>query len=156
MSALSRLYQQNYTAWSQQTAELLKAGRFEDLDIEHLLEELEGMGASEKNELENRLVVLLVHLLKWQYQYRQLSERWQEFDGRSWRSTIIEQRARLIKRLQKSLGLKSVMEETIAEAYQDAVELATEETGLPVTTFPLQCPYSQAQIVDKTFYPKHV
>jgi hypothetical protein len=150
------VYQQNYIAWSKQTAELLKAGRFTELDIEHLLQELEGMGASEKNEIESRLVVLLAHLLKWQYQYQQLSERWKEFKGDSWRSMMIEQRARLSKRLQKSPGLKSIFAETITEAYQDAIELAAEETGLPETTFPQQCPYSHAQILDKTFYPEHV
>lgn len=64
MTKLHELYQNNYTAWSEKTAELLKAGRFSELDIEHLLEELASMGASEHNELENCLTVLIAHLLK--------------------------------------------------------------------------------------------
>jgi hypothetical protein len=153
MTELHSLYQKNYTEWAKQSAELLKAGRFSELDIEHLLEELESMGASERNELENRLVILIAHLLKWQFQYKQLSERWQEFHGRSWRSTIVEQRARLAKRLRKSPGLKSNLDEVIEEAYEDAVELAIDETGLPIDIFPETCPYSQQQLFDKSYYP---
>ena len=153
MNDLTALYRQDHTAWAKRTAELLKAGKFSELDIGHLLEELEGMGASERNELENRLTVLLAHLLKWQFQYQQLADKWKEFDGRSWRSTIIEQRTRIAKRLRKSPGLKAELTGLIAEAYEDAVELAVEETGLAAKTFPSDCPYSQAQILDKAFYP---
>jgi len=88
MTHLYELYQKNYTAWAEKTAELLKAGKFSELDTEHLLEELASMGASEYNELESRLTILIAHLLKWQFQYQQLSDKWREFDGRSWRSTI--------------------------------------------------------------------
>jgi len=153
MSNLNALYNQDYTAWAKQMADLLKAGQFSELDIAHLIEELEGMGASERNELENRFMILLAHLLKWQFQYRQLSERWQEFKGDSWRNTIIEQRARLARRLRKSPGLKATLDEVIAEIYPDAKALAAEETGLPIETFPAACHYSQQQILDKTFYP---
>lgn len=156
MTALHSLYRKNYTEWAKQSAKLLKAGRFSELDIEHLLEELESMGASERNELENRLVILIAHLLKWQFQYKQLSERWQEFDGRSWRSTIVEQRTRLAKRLRKSPGLKSTLDEVMSEAYEDAVELAVKETQLPISTFPAQCPYTIKQLLNDDFYPEHV
>ncbi len=153
MSGLSELYTKDYTAWAKRTAELIRAGEFAQLDIAHLLEELEGMGAGERNELENRLIVLLAHLLKWQYQYRQLSDRWREFDGRSWRQTIIEQRARLARRLRKSPGLKALLEEVIEEVYPDAVALAADESGLRTAAFPESCPYAKEQILDKTFYP---
>jgi hypothetical protein len=109
MSALSELHDKDYTAWAKHMAELLKARKFGELDIEHLVEELEDMGASERNELESRVTVSLVHLLKWQFQYRQLSERWKEFKGDSWRSTLIEQRSRLVKRLRKAPGLQRVL-----------------------------------------------
>jgi hypothetical protein len=74
MTHLHELYQKDYTAWTQKTAELLKTRQFSELDIEHLLEELTGMGANEYNELENRLTILIAHLLKWQFQYQQLSD----------------------------------------------------------------------------------
>jgi hypothetical protein len=153
MSELGALYEKDYTAWAHKTAELIRAGRFADLDIAHLLEELEGMGASERNELANRFEVLLAHLLKWQFQYRQLSERWREFKGDSWNNTIKEQRRRIERLLRKTPGLKSEVQGVIAHAYQDAREDAADETGLPLETFPATCPYSQAQILDKYFYP---
>jgi Domain of unknown function DUF29 len=154
MTHLSELYQKNYTAWAEKTSELLKAGQFSELDIEHLLEELAGMGASEYNELESRLTILIAHLLKWQFQYQQLSARWQEFKGDSWRSTIIEQRARIVKRLRKSPGLKANLPEILAEAYQDALELAIKETRLPAAIFPSHCPYTLEQLLNDDFYPQ--
>jgi hypothetical protein len=61
-------HQYDFYTWTHEQATLLKEGRLADLDIEHLIEELEDMGASKEQELENRLGVLLAHLLKWQYQ----------------------------------------------------------------------------------------
>jgi hypothetical protein len=154
MTHLYELYQKNYTAWAEKTAELLKAGKFSELDTEHLLEELASMGASEHNELESRLTILIAHLLKWQFQYQQLSARWQEFKGDSWRSTIIEQRTRIAKRLRKSPGLKTNLPEILLEAYEDALELAIKETQLPASTFPPECPYTVEQLFNDDFYPR--
>jgi hypothetical protein len=154
MTHLHELYQKNYTEWAEKTADLLKKGQFSELDIEHLLEELASMGASEQNELESRLTILIAHLLKWQFQYQQLSDKWKEFDARSWRITIIEQRTRIAKRLRKSPGLKTKLPEIILEAYEDALELAIKETLLPAATFPPECPYNVEQLFHDDFYPK--
>ena len=97
--------------------------------------------------------MLLSHLLKWQYQYRQLSERWQELDGRSWRNTITTQRTEIQIHLRKHPSMKKCLLDALLEAYQDARELDAEESHLPSETFPSICPYSQAQILDKLFYP---
>ncbi|CAK0754751.1 conserved hypothetical protein [Gammaproteobacteria bacterium] len=153
MTNLGALYEKDFSAWAMRNAELLSQGQFLELDIPHLLEELGDMGSSERNELENRLVILLAHLLKWQFQYLHLSEKWREFDGRSWHFTIIEQRTRIGKRLRKSPGLKSLLTELITEAYEDAVELANKETQLPTNLFPETCPYTQTQILDDEYYP---
>lgn len=147
------LYHSDYAAWARQQIDLLHQGRFAELDRTHLIQELDEMGRSERNELENRLVILLAHLLKWQFQYAILSERWQEFKGDSWRSTIIEQRDRIQRRLDKSPGLQPALETLIAEAYQDARRLAAKETGQAPDHYPAQCPYTQAQILDDHFYP---
>lgn len=153
MSQLSSLYENDFSSWAATNADLLRSGRFAELDIEHLLEELADMGVSERNELESRLAILLAHLLKWQFQYRLLSDRWKEFKEDSWRSTLIEQRNRIAKRLRKSPSLTSKLDEVIAEAYQDAVGIAAKETGFSPDTFPVQCPYSLEQILDDEFYP---
>ncbi|PQJ95713.1 DUF29 domain-containing protein [Chromatium okenii] len=153
MTELSTLYETDYSAWTLQTAELIRAGRFTELDIEHLLTELSDMSKSERDELASRLLILIAHLLKWEYQYQTLAERWRDFDGRSWQRTIIEQRKRLALRLRKSPGLKAVVNEVIAEVYPDAIDLAQKETRLPITTFPQNCLYNLTQLLDDDFYP---
>ncbi len=140
MSDLDRLYEQDYSAWAARTAALLRQRRFTELDLDHLIEELDDMGRSQRHELVNRLRVLLAHLLKWQFQYGRLSERWADFEGRSWRNAIIEQRAALTYLLDKNPGLKRVLDDAIGESYAQAINLAAEETGLSVETFPAECP----------------
>ncbi|MCF7978220.1 MAG: DUF29 domain-containing protein, partial [Chromatiaceae bacterium] len=139
MTKLATLYQTDYATWAQRNAELLREHRFDEIDIEHLLEELSDMSKSDRRELRSRLLVLLAHLLKWEYQYGQLSERWREFDGRSWRSTIVEQRKQLSDLLKQSPGLKGLLADTIEATYPDAVELAGDETGVSTESFPELC-----------------
>jgi hypothetical protein len=153
MHTLSKLYDLDYSAWAAQTAKLLRQGRFSELDLEHLVEELGDMGKSQRHELVSRLRVLLAHLLKWQFQYRRLSERWAEFEGKSWRNTLIEQRLALGYLLEEHPGLKGQLNQAIGKAYGQAVELAARESELSVETFPVSCPYTQAEILDADFYP---
>ncbi len=154
MTYLATLYQTDYAQWAQRNAELLRMRRFEELDIEHLLEELSDMSKNDRRELHSRLLALLAHLLKWQYQLPTLSERWREFDGHSWRATMIEQREQLADLLRESPGLKATLADAIAAAYPGAVRLAHKETRLPVDRFPAVCPYSRDQIFDDDFYPE--
>ena len=121
-------YEQDYYAWTQQTAELLRQQHFSEIDIEHVAEELEDMGASKERELENRLGILLAHLLKWRYQPERRSN--------SWRLTIKEQRQRIIRVLRKNPSLKAHLDQTCADAYSDAILIAARETGLPESLFP--------------------
>ena len=137
--------QQDFYAWTQQQADLLRSRQFNKIDIEHLIEEVESMGNSELRELESRLTVLLMHLLKWQYQAN--------FQTRSWILTIKEQRRRIVKRLQQSTSLKNKLDEIINDAYELARGDATDETGLPESVFPVTCPWTYTQIVDMEFWP---
>ena len=73
---ISDLYEQDIHAWTQQTAQLLRQHRFQDLDIEHLVEELETMSRRDRQELVSRLKILLGHLLKWQHQPAHRSSAW--------------------------------------------------------------------------------
>lgn len=128
------LHDQDFYAWTRQQVDLLKAGKLAELDIEHLIGEIESMGASERRELINRLAVLLAHLLKWEFQ--------QNFRGRSWQLTIKEQRRQLQRLLNDNPSLKAKLDEFIPEAYGDALILAARETGLEESAFPAQCPYT--------------
>ena len=138
-------YEQDFYSWTQEQAALLRAGRLNDLDIVNLIEEVETMGRSEKRELESRLTVLLLHLLKWRYQ--------EVRRGRSWELTIVEQRLRFVETLEENPGLKSKLDEILTKAYKFAVIQASRETKISQNVFPEQCPWLLDQITDDNFYP---
>lgn len=138
-------YETDFYGWTQEQAALLRAGRLNEIDIQNLIEEVETMGRSEKRELESRLTVLLQHLLKWQYQ-----------EGRrckSWNLTIDGQRIQFRKTLKENPGLKPLLPEIVADAYQLAVVYAARETNISKKVFPAQCPWDLSQIIDDNFFP---
>ena len=141
-----QLYDQDFYAWANEQAGLLRAGRLSEADIEHIAEEIESMGKSEKRELVSRLTVLLVHLLKWRHQPVRRST--------SWRLTIEEQRAQIEYHMADNPSLKSSFDETIKAAYYLAILGTIRETGLDRPTFPPLCPWSYEQMMDPDFWPE--
>ena len=138
-------YEQDFYSWTQEQANLLKHGLFSELDVENLIEEVETMGRSEKRELESRLTVLLLHLLKWKYQ--------EVRRGRSWQLSIDEQRIQFCKTLKENPGLKPKLDEIVKDAYKLAVIQASRETKISKTVFPESCPWSLAQFIEEEYYP---
>jgi hypothetical protein len=155
MNQHTQIYEQDIDAWIDQQVRLLKEGRLREIDVEHLIEELQDMGKSNRRELESRLIILIAHLLKWQFQREALSDQWKEFEGKSWRNTIIEQRAQLLFLLKKVPSLRSMIKDAIADAYPEAYRLAVRETGLEPNVFPEQCPYAPDQLLDEDYYPNN-
>lgn len=147
-------YEQDFHQWIEHHITLLRAGQLNEIDVEHLIEELEGMAGRDRNELVSRLKILIAHLLKWQFQLQQLSERWKEFDGRSWQRSIIEQRSEIADQLENIPSLKNNLNELVALAYPKAVKLSVKETKLPSSTFPRDCPYTIEQLLNDDFYPE--
>lgn len=139
------LYDTDLYAWSQDQAARLRAHTSSGIDWEHVAEEIESVGESERSEIESRLAVLLMHLLKWQFQPSKRSG--------SWRSTIREQRFRLAKRIRRSPSLKQYPAEVLDEEYEFVRPKAAEETHLAEETFPENCPYTILQVLDPTFLP---
>jgi hypothetical protein len=140
------LYEQDYQQWLEKTVNLLRDRSFELLDLDNLIEEIEDMGKSSKREVFNRLVVLLIHLLKWKYQPARQSN--------SWLSTINEQRRQLLILFRDSPSLhKSYVPTIFSECYQMACKLASKETKLPLATFPESCPFTEIEILDFDFFP---
>ena len=146
MSTPIDLYEQDFYAWTQAQAALLRTGQLAELDLEHVAEELESMGRRERQELIHRLAVLLIHLLKWQFQPNRR--------GRSWQLTIKEQRRQAARILQESPSLKARINEILSEAYGDAVIGAARETGLEETAFPGCCPFTLDQILSSQHWPE--
>jgi len=147
-TTIRSLYDQDFYAWTQQNARLIREGRLSDCDLDHIAEEIESMGASERRQLSSRLEILLMHLLKWQYQ--------PALRGRSWQLTIKEQRRKIGDLLAENPSLKTPvnLDQVIRKAYQYAIIRAEIETGLLEESFPQTCPYSWAQIIDESYYPE--
>ena len=138
-------YEKDFYSWTQEQAALLKNGRFSELDIDNLIEEVESMGRSEKRELESRLTALLLHLLKWKYQ--------EVRRGRSWQLSIDEQRIQFEETLNENPGLKPKLDEIVKKAYKLAVIKAARETKISKSVFPECCPWTLAQFIEDGFYP---
>jgi Domain of unknown function DUF29 len=145
MNATAELYEQDFYAWTLKNAEFLREGRLGEVDLEHLAEELESMGRSEKRELIHRLAVLLAHLLKWQVQANRR--------GRSWQLTLKEQRRQATRVLRDNPSLKPLLAKIVADAHEDAILRAAQETGLEESAFPADCPFTLEQIFDESFLP---
>lgn len=131
--------------WLEQQAHLLKTRHFNALDIDHLTEELESEMGNERRELYRRLRILIGHLLKWQYQA--------EHRSASWAGTIRVQRKDLGKLLKDSPSLQRFLEPETHDAYADAVELASGETGIEESVFPAACPFSVEELLNRDYWP---
>jgi hypothetical protein len=140
------LYNQDYCLWLDMTAKLLQERQLNEIDFENLIEELEGMSRREKEALFSNLQIVLLHLLKYRYQSSKRSN--------SWRSSIREHRKRIERAFRNSPSLKPYFTEIFAECYQDARELAADETGLSLETFPEQCPFSTEEILNTDYLPE--
>jgi len=143
---IPNLYEADFHAWTQEQASLLHDGRWSEIDLANLIEEVASLGKQQRQELRNRLSVLMGHLLKWQYQPQKRS--------RSWLATIRIQRRDILGLLQDNPSLKSYLDQALLDAYPNARDLAMGETDLPEQTFPDLCLYSLVDILDDRFFPE--
>lgn len=143
---LHNLYDADFCEWINKNAEFLKKGKLDEIDKENLIEELLSMGNSQRRELYSRLIVLMCHLLKWDFQ--------PENRGKSWENTIREQQKQIVLLLKNSPSLKTKIPEYFSDCYKEAVDAAKEQTGL--FKLPEDCPYSQEEVLTmKVDYYKH-
>ncbi len=142
---LSSLYERDYVRWLLENAALLRAGQLDALDAENIAEELEDMARSDVRAIGSHLAVVMLHLLKWQFQPEQLSS--------SWRGSIYNGRTSVRDLLNDSPSLRRRLPEFVAEIYPDAIFNAANETGLPEATFPSACPYSIDALLDLDHWP---
>jgi hypothetical protein len=138
-------YDTDIVAWANEQAALLRAGKFSQLDIEHIADEVEDVGKSEQRELASRMALLLAHLLKWQAQ--------PDRRGKSWQGPLREQRRMILRRLAKTPSLKVSLADAdwFADAWSDAREKAFEDTS--IEDFPETCEWTMDQILDAAFFP---
>ena len=140
-------YETDVVAWANEQASLIRAGRFDKLDLAHIAEEIEDVGKSEQRELASRMAVLLAHILKWKFQPQKRSV--------SWTLTIKEQRRLLGRRIKKTPSLAPMLvdPEWIDEIWVDAKGLAEKETGLDIGTFPEVCQWAMADVLAEDWLP---
>jgi hypothetical protein len=143
-------YETDVVAWAAEQAQFIRAGRFDQLDLEHLAEEIEDVGKSEQRELASRMAVLLVHLLKWQFQPQRRSN--------SWAGTIRVQRRQLAIAIQVTPSLKVALNNPDWQeiVWGDALTAATKETGLELDTFPEACPWEMVDVLSEGWLPPNV
>jgi hypothetical protein len=138
-------YEDDLYAWTQEQAALLRARRYDGLDGENLAEEIAAVGGSDRRELQSRLCVIILHLLKWQAQPALRSA--------SWRMTLRAHRREIRNLLEQSPSLRRQVSALIRKAYPDAVKDAVDETGLPAERFPSACPYAPDAVLDEDHLP---
>ena len=138
-------YNQDVLAWATEQARLIRTGQFDQLDIEHVADEVEDVGKSEKRELASRMAVLLAHLLKWQFQ--------PTHRGASWQRTLREQRKQVLRKLKETPSLNPLLDdgEWADGVWGDAVTQAIAETGLD--GFPEACPWKLADVLAEEWLP---
>lgn len=139
------LYEIDYLQWIDTTVEKLRSRDYANVDWESLIEEIEDMGRSERRSLKSNLIIVLVHLLKWQFQ--------PECRSGSWEGSIVEHRRRIREAISESPSLQPYFESLFAECYLQAVKQAKAETKLPLETFPRLCPYELAEVLNDQFLP---
>lgn len=145
------LYDQDFFEWTARNAELLRQGCVHEADLEHLAEEIEDLGQRDKRGVENRLVVLVMHLLKWKYQPER---RYSKSGASGWLSTITEQRRRLAGIFEQSPSLRRFGEEKLSRVHGYAVKRTSLETGIPIPRFPAECPFTFDQVLEDEFLPE--
>jgi hypothetical protein len=139
-------YDKDFYAWLMKNAMLIRNKQFTEIDAEHIAEELESMGKSEKRALISRLTVLIAHLLKWKFQSIKRS--------RSWKNTILTQRIDIKELIEESPSLRYEIESKIVIAYEKAKLSAENETGINKNKFPKQCPFSLEEMLEVDFFPE--
>lgn len=138
-------YERDFHAWAMEQAAHVRARRFDRLDVDNVVEELETLDRSERRAIVSRLEVPLLHLLTWRFQPNQRS--------RSWRLSIAGQRHKVAERFDESPSLVPECAELRSKAFESARLQAARETKLALATFPQTCPYTIGQVLDPDFLP---
>jgi hypothetical protein len=144
-TTVKSLYDTDFVEWTAHTAALLREGRIDEIDIEHLAEEIEDLGNRDRKAVRSQLRRMLVHLIRQKMQ--------PERDGSSWRSSIVSAQGEILDDLEDSPSLRRYLEQDLGREYARAVNEAQREMGLPASRakeLPAQCPYTLTELLEGT------
>jgi len=133
-------YDRDLTLWAKDTAQLLRERRWDAIDWEHLIEEVEDLGKSERSAIASQMERIMVHLLKWQYQPQRRSD--------SWLDSINDGRSQIRRKIEDSPSLRSHPEQVLEKEYVRARREAARQTGLEISVFPELCPFMIEQVIE--------
>ena len=144
---LSALYESDFRAWASRQADLLRARRFDELDLDHLIEEVADLGVSERKTVFSHARQVLQHLLKLQFSPAQ-------WPRRNWIDSIVSHRTDLEERLTASLRreLEAAMADVYARARRDAAKGLMQDR-IAERELPSECPYTLDQVLDPDWLP---
>jgi Domain of unknown function DUF29 len=146
---MSTHYHTDFVAWADETAKLLRQRRFDEIDPDALVEEVEGLAKWDRQALRRQLQRLLVHLLKWQYLPNDL-----ERTRSIWGTTITQARNDIADDMEDSLSLRSYPAEALDRVYQRARREARDQSQCDLSTFPEQCPWPIEHILEDDWLPE--
>jgi hypothetical protein len=136
---MATIYEQDLVLWAKDTAQLLREKHWEAIDLEHLIEEVEDLGKSERSAIASQMERIMVHLLKWQYQPQRRSD--------SWLDSINDGRSQIRRKIEDSPSLQGYPEQILDKEYTRSRREAARQTGLEVNIFPELCPFSVDQVI---------
>jgi hypothetical protein len=143
---MSRLYDTDFNRWALEQATALKAGRWQELDLEHLAEEIEALSKSGKRAIQSHLERILFHWLKWLFQPEPRSE--------SGKNSVADSRRDMQRIIDDSPSLKSYPGEVLERAYHYARRKHPENPMVDRARLPKTCPWNVAQVLDDDFWPE--
>ena len=144
---MSAEYSTDFDSWVNQTAQLLRERRWQEIDLPHVIEEVEDLGKSERRGIISQLTRLLLHLLKWEYQPQRRSD--------SWLDSITDARTQIELAIEDSPSLRSYPAEQLEESYQRARRQAAKQTNIEISVFPETCPYYLEQVLTQDWLPEN-
>jgi hypothetical protein len=142
---MGKTYLVDFSSWVDETAQLLRDRRWQEIDVEHLIEEVQDLGKSEKRSISSQLTRLLLHLLKWEYQPQRRSD--------SWLDSVTDARTQIELTLEDSPSLNNYPAQQLQVSYSRARRQAAKQTGIDISTFPENCPYSLEYVLDENWLP---
>jgi Domain of unknown function DUF29 len=140
-------YETDFYAWTQHQVKAIRAKDVAALDIDHVAEEIDDLGANIQHAITSQLERLLLHLLKWRYDAAQDPRR-------LWRVSILDARHEIAKHLRRNPSLRDYPAREFPDAYRYARRVAALDTELPLATFPEACPWTMDQVLNEDFLPE--